>query len=423
MKTLLKPLAFFQQQLQMLFKKGTLLEKLIFFFYLFSSIGLFLYSYTQIDLGLVITRIPRLYAIEKLFQHIGYFDRTLSIEIFIFLSAIFLLLYFCLWRFTSLKKIHSYTIWCIVGAVTIILTFSYNAFSYDFFNYIFDAKIVTHYFQNPYLHKALDYPQDPMLGFMHWTDRTYPYGPLWLVISVAVSFIGVNIFILTFFLLKMLVSASFLFTVYYLYKILEKINERTYLQNVILFSLNPLVLYECLVSAHNDIVMMAFAVAALHYLMQSKYKSSVFLLTISIGVKFATAALIPVFLFILFEKQKGNQIKERIYQLCFAFMLFPLLFVTQRTLFQPWYLLYVLPFIPLIMNRFIRVSFMFAPSLSILLYIPFLATGDWHSIWYTYPEKIVYWTLITAAISSGIYLLYAVSRILNFRFALNKVNK
>src|SRR5579872_2516279 len=125
MKTLFKPLDFFRQQLLMLFRKGTLLEKLIFIFYLISSVGLFLYSYTQIDLGLVITRIPRLYAVEKLFQQIGYFDRPLSTEIFVCLSVIFLVLYYYVWRFTSQKKIHPYTIWSIIGVVTIILMFSY----------------------------------------------------------------------------------------------------------------------------------------------------------------------------------------------------------------------------------------------------------------------------------------------------------
>ena len=421
MKTLLKPIAFFQQQLQMLFKEGTFLEKLIFFFYLFSSIGLFVYSYTQIDLGLVITRIPRLYAIEKLFQQIGYFDRPLSTEIFLFLSAVFLVLYFCLWRFTTQKKIHSYTIWSIIGVITLILTFSYNAFSYDFFNYIFDAKIITHYHQNPYLHKALDYPQDPMLGFMHWIDRTYPYGPLWLVITAIISFIGANIFIVTFFLFKILVSISFLFSLYYLYNILGKINKTTMFENFTLFALNPVVFYECLVSAHNDIVMMAFALGAIYYLMQQKkYWLSIFLLIISIGIKFATAALIPIFIVVLLERHKKIFIKEEIYQYCLLLMLFPLLLVTNRTIFQPWYLLYILPFVSLLPNRFIRLFIIFLSSLSIFLYIPFLATGNWHSYWYTYPEKIAYWIIVAGVTYCSFYLLFNISQIIRFRFDFNK---
>lgn len=417
MKTLLKPIVFFQQQLQKLFRQGSFFERCIFFFYLFASIGLFLYSYTQIDLGLVITRIPRLYAIEKMFQYVGYFNRPLSTEIFILLSFIFLVLFVITWRFTNQKMIHPYTIWSIIGISTLLLTFSYNAFSYDLFNYIFDAKILVHYHQNPYLHKALDYPQDPMLGFMHWIERTYPYGPLWLAITVPLSFIGANIFIVTFFLFKLVISASFLVTVYYLYRIFTNINEATAIENLILFALNPLVIYECLVSSHNDIVMMAFSTAALFFLTQKKYLPSLLLLVFSICVKFATAALIPVFLIVLLQRyEKWSFLRERIYQLCFAFMLFPLLFVTLRTTFQPWYLLYILPFVPFVTNRFVRYSFVFISTASIFLYTPFLATGDWHSIWYTFPEKVVCWIILVGVICSCIYLLYILSRLFNFRF-------
>ncbi|HSW97099.1 MAG TPA: glycosyltransferase family 87 protein [Candidatus Saccharimonadales bacterium] len=422
MKLLLKPFTFLQQQLQLLFREGTITEKCIFLFYFIASIALLLYSYTQVDLGLVITRVPSLYSVEKLFQYIGYFNRPLSAELFILLASTFLLLYFIVWKHLSQKKMHSYTVWSIIGVVSIILLFSYNAFSYDLFNYIFDAKIITHYHQNPYIHKALDYAQDPMLGFMHWTERTYPYGPLWLVITVPLSFIGANIFIVTFFLFKILMGASYLFAIYYLFKILKKVNETKAVENLAFIALNPLLLYECLISGHNDIVMMAFAIAALYYLMQKKYWISLLLLAISIGIKFATAALIPIFLLVLLQHEKWNLIKEKIYQLSFAFMLFPLLFVTLRTTFQPWYLLYVLPFVPFISNKYIRFSFIVIPSISIFLYIPFLATGDWHSIWYTFPEKIVYWIILGGVIGSAIYLLTIGTRMLHlrFRFAYNK---
>ena len=79
------------------------------------------------------------------------------------------------------KKINKKIIRNLIVITSIGLGFSYVAFSYDLFNYIFDAKIITFYHQNPYFHKALDYPGDPMLSFMRWTHRVYPYGPIWLV--------------------------------------------------------------------------------------------------------------------------------------------------------------------------------------------------------------------------------------------------
>jgi len=67
------------------------------------------------------------------------------------------------------------------------LLFSYPFLSHDLFNYLFDAKIVTFYHQNPYILKALDFPSDPWLRFMHWTHRTYPYGPSFLFLTLVPS--------------------------------------------------------------------------------------------------------------------------------------------------------------------------------------------------------------------------------------------
>jgi hypothetical protein len=51
--------------------------------YFTTIVLLFLYSFTQIDLGLVISRFPFLYEVEKSFQYIGYFNRPLSASIYI----------------------------------------------------------------------------------------------------------------------------------------------------------------------------------------------------------------------------------------------------------------------------------------------------------------------------------------------------
>src|SRR6185437_11810090 len=152
-----------------------------------------------------ITRIPALYQIEKQFQYIGYFNRSLSTSLFVILVVLLTGFYiYFLHRFQR-KQLSKRFFWSLVGVTAVVLAFSYNALSYDLFNYIFDAKILTHYHLNPYQYMALNFPQDPMLGFMHWTNRTYPYGPIWLGLTVPLSFVGANIFIITFYLFKFLI--------------------------------------------------------------------------------------------------------------------------------------------------------------------------------------------------------------------------
>lgn len=258
-----------------------------------------------------------------------------------------------------------------------LLVPSYNAFSYDLFNYIFDAKIITFYNEDPYVHKALDYPQDKMLAFMHWTHRVYPYGPLWLALTVPFSFLGAYLFLPTFFLFKIGITASYLGTVYFVSKIAEKIapEKKTFL--TLLFALNPLVIIESIVSAHNDITMMFFAVWGLFLLLQKKYIVAFLLLAISIGIKFATIFLLPVFIYITYQQIKGKKIDwQKLFVGASVIMLIPVIFSSQRTELQPWYLLWIVPFVAL-SGEILAVPLVIISFGLLLHYIPFLYSGNW----------------------------------------------
>ena len=156
----------------------------------FAVVALFFYSFTQVDLGLTIMRWQFWQGVQQAFQSIGYFNRPLSTVLYGFIVLLLFVSYLSFLWLAMKKKLQIQYIWKIIGITTLILLFSYNAFSYDLFNYIFDAKIITYYQQNPYEHKALDYQGDPMLAFMHWTHRVYPYGPTWLILTVPLSFFG-----------------------------------------------------------------------------------------------------------------------------------------------------------------------------------------------------------------------------------------
>jgi len=343
-----------------------------------SVVGLFFYSFTQVDLNLTLSEWSVWQVIQKYFQHIGYFQRPLSSFLFVGIALSLFFFYLMILRRVHEKKIDKQTIWFLTITTTLILTFSYNAFSYDLFNYMFDAKIITYYNQNPYVHKALDFPGDPMLSFMHWTHRLYPYGPTWLGLTVPLS-IGIKFFLPTFFLFKILMSLSFLGTVFFIGKILQKLSSKDELFGVAFFALNPLVIVESLVSAHNDIVMMFFAIWALYLLMSKKYVRSIILFILSIGVKFATAFLVPVFLLIYFFKKRNKRLNwEILFSAIAILMVVPVVLATIRTSFQPWYLLNLLPFVALVSKK----SYFFIPSIilslfSLLQYLPFLYLGNW----------------------------------------------
>ncbi len=273
-----------------------------------TALILFLYSYTQVSLSLTLTRASFFQEIQKTFQYVGFFNRPLSTGLFLFIILLLCFLYFAtLWaisgRLLSKKQVTK-----IIVAVSGILLFSYSAFSFDIFNYMFDAKIITYYQQNPYLHKALDFPSDPMLSFMHWTHRTYPYGPIWLGLTIPFSFLGMQKFIVTFFLFKLLAVVSYLGSTVLIYKIVQKKSNEHALFAAAFFALNPLILIEFLVSAHNDIVMIFFALLGIYLLIQKRVVGSFLSMVLSVGTKFATAFILPMGATILFFKNGSGNI-------------------------------------------------------------------------------------------------------------------
>jgi hypothetical protein len=347
----------------------------------FASICLlFLYSFTQIDLSLTFSRIEFLQNIVRLFQYVGYFQRPVSLYIYIGLLGLLFFWYFYFLKQALAKKIEKKFVWKMLVATTAILVFSYNAFSYDLFNYIFDAKIYTHYQLNPYLHKALDFPGDPMLSFMRWTHRVYPYGPFWLFLTIPLSYIGTNLFIPTFFLFKFIMAGSFLGCLYFIGKIFQKIAPRKEVYGLVFFGFNPLILIESLVSSHLDIVMAFFAVWALYQLIQKKFVWALVLLIFSIGIKFSTIFLIPVFVYLFFVLLKKKVVNwGNVFLYATSLMLTAVILSSVYSgNFQPWYLVLPITFAAGIAHRYFILIPSFALSFfALLAYGPFLFFGNW----------------------------------------------
>src|SRR3989344_7416639 len=113
--------------------------------------------------------------------------------------------------------------------------------------------------------------------------------------------------------------------------------------------------------------------------MNNKYARSLILIILSIGTKFATIFMIPVLLLIYFLNK--NKIKfswEKLFALITLLMIIPVVLALIRTSYQPWYLLYVLPFAALVSQRY----YFFIPGIilslvSLFQYLPFLYLGNW----------------------------------------------
>jgi hypothetical protein len=310
-------------------------------------------------------------------MQIGYFNRPLSTAIFLLLIFILYTLYFILLLLVKEKKIDERKIWLLIGLTIGVLIFSYPAFSHDIFNYMFWARIATYYNLSPYQFKPLDFPDDSWIRFMHWTHVTYNHGPVFLLLSLIPSFLGFNKFLLILVNFKLLFSLSFLGSAYLIRKIIEKIKPENKVFALTFFAFNPLIIIESLVSAHNDILMLFFALISFYLLMIRKNLLSVLTLLVSVGVKFLTVSFLPLYLLTFFSKKVNWPLLLKMIITFFLISLIPA--IGEREPY-PWYFVSVIGLASLVVNsRFIRITII-GLSLGLLMrYAPFLYFGDYQS--------------------------------------------
>lgn len=348
--------------------------------YVFYSIILFLltvYSYSQIDLNLTLSSNPIYQSIQHQLILLGYFNRPLSALVISVLLFLLYLFYIGIIILVKNRKLSSNQILGLVAITAAVLFFSYSAFSHDLFNYMFDARIVTKYHQNPYFHTALDFPGDLWTRFMHWTHRTYPYGPSWLAITLIPSFLGFGKFVLTLFNFKLMFTVFHIGNVYLIYKILGKVQPKLSLLGVTLYAFNPVVLIESVISPHNEVIMLFFLLLSIYGIFGKNNKVFAILsLLLSAGIKFTSIILLPVFFFINNVKKSD---KTSVWFLSFLILITVTLVgeIIYREPY-PWYFLPVIGLGALLVQH---------PSVNILIcgisfaallrYLPYLYMGDY----------------------------------------------
>lgn len=327
-----------------------LYQKIVYSLFLLFIALLIIYSYVLIDPNLFVSS-ARIENIRQQFVYFGYYQRELSS--YIYLGAVVIAFAF---HYFFLKHHKHFSIWWIVVPFSLLGLFSYSILSHDFFNYMFDAKILTFYHQNPYLHKALDFPSDPWLRFMRWTHRNYPYGPTFLPLTLIPSWLGAGKFFLSFFLFKALFVSFYLWAIY----CLNKMNKYW----AVLFATNPLIIFEGLISSHNDLIALSLGIVGIYFLQKKKILPKIFFL-VSAGIKYST------FPILFLSKNK----KSILNKLIFLLMIAILIYLSFWQEIQSWYFMIVLVFLPFY-EKLIKRLFLFFAGL-LFSYYPYIRFGEW----------------------------------------------
>lgn len=328
-----------------------LYHKVIFPLFCIFILTLIVYSYVLIDPSLTLINHKLWTGIRNAFVQFGYYQRDTSAIVFLFIIASLFLLHRFLVKNYKKVNLIKYLV-----PLSFLAIFSYPFLSHDFFNYLFDAKIVTFYHQNPYLFKPLDFPQDPWLRFMHWTHRTYPYGPSFILITLIPSFLSFGKFILNFIFFKLTFFIFYLLAVY----CLNKMNKKW----AIIFATHPLIIIEGLVSSHNDLIGVSFAIIGIFLLVKKKGLLGRLGLLMSGGVKYIALPLV-------FLTKNHNKINY----LVLLSLLIILGYLSFKSEIQPWYFLALFSLLPFYEKIIQNLNIFFAGLL--LSYYPYVRYGEW----------------------------------------------
>lgn len=302
------------------------------------SVGFVLFSFTQVDLSLTLSQQTIFQSIQKEFQHIGFYQRPLSTLIYLCLLILFTGLYVGILIAVKKNILKERNLTILIATIVLIFFVTYPAaFSYDIFNYIFTAKTVLLYHQNPYVVKPLDFQGiDIMLSFMRWTHLASAYTPFWIGLSLLPYLLSFGTLLISLWTMKLVPLLFYGICIWSIGRILTITNPKLRLLGIAAFAFNPLVIIEVLVSAHNDIVMMAFALLAYEYFLKKDVYKSFLFFALSVAAKFITIFLLPLYLL------KWSARKSVFLLLC------ALSFVILRREFLPWYYLWIIPFVSLI---------------------------------------------------------------------------
>jgi hypothetical protein len=329
--------------------------KILFLLFVVGYLLLAIFSY-----GFVDTNFPLNF--PKNLATLFFRQRPIVTAIFIVLVCSLIVLYIIFLRQIKNKRFSNRQTWCLISLIVAVLIFSWPGFSNDIFNYIATAKVTYLYKENPYLTMPIEFVGEPMLKFMHAANKTALYAPFWIILTGIPHFLGLGNLLLTVFTFKLFIAGFYLACCWLIWKITKK-----NLYCLAFFALNPLVIFESLVTAHNDIVMMAFVLLAIYLFLQKRKIFSWIALLASVGIKYATIVLTPLFIFLPHFK------KEKLIALAAWLMFLVFLLSPLREEIYPWYFIWVVVLAALVPQHKLLRFLVFAFTFSLLMrYTPYL---------------------------------------------------
>ncbi|HEX8220621.1 MAG TPA: hypothetical protein VF914_15620 [Chloroflexia bacterium] len=232
----------------------------------------------------------------------------------------------------------------VTAGLLALLMLTREIYAVDIFAYSWFGRIGAVFGDNPYVHVPSEYAAmdtGGWLPYLYWHDLPAPYGPVWLILAGGVAKVA-NLFgsDIAYHVLghKLLVSAVYLLSVWLIWKVAGQLGGRwvrstasaargrpsqggrlTQVVSVarktralqfaaaLAFAWNPLMLIEFGISAHNDLLMLAFVLLALYLHLRGRWQLAALALALACLIKFTAIIFVPGYLWLLlWQARRGT---------------------------------------------------------------------------------------------------------------------
>jgi hypothetical protein len=180
-------------------------------------------------------------------------------------------------------------------------------FSDDVFSYILYGRISAVHGANPLISTPSDFPRDPFLTLVFWRDVRSVYGPVWMLLSSALTLIAQGLggsLAASVALFKLLGFAAHLTNAWLIWRILGRLAPGRQVRGTLLYAWNPLCLVEFCASAHNDAVMLTLLLLAVYWLLVDQELAALIAFGLSISIKYVPVVLVPFYLALVARRMR-----------------------------------------------------------------------------------------------------------------------
>jgi hypothetical protein len=160
----------------------------------------------------------------------------------------------------------------------------------DLFHYLADARTLWVHFQNP-MQVAPD--AHPFIIGISWAQQPSPYGPFWQILSVIPVALTGGHYVAGVFGFKVMSMLFYLVSAALVYLTVRRTWPGRELTAALVYAWNPFIVFRVVGNGHNDVAMMAFALAAFYFVSRRMWLWALPLLALSVCIKYSTALIVP----------------------------------------------------------------------------------------------------------------------------------